>query len=383
MDKQRSLRRLTPLIMGGAGFSYQLTAAPESIPVVEIIKRAFESGIKAIDTSPYYEPSEQLIGKALNHPEIKSRYSRSSYNILTKVGRVTATHLDYSPSAIRHSVARSLERFNTTYLDVVFAHDVELVSLEEAITAVGVLFEIAQTGRIHHVGISGYDIDVLSNIAFIARERFGQPIDVVQSWAQLTLQNTQLERRGFCRFRDSGVTLVCCSSPLAVGLLRSAGVPVGNLGNWHPAPEGLRVQVQRAAGWVEKRNENLALLALRYAVGRAQRNSSPDLLVTTICGIGSISDLEQNVSAVNRALGLEDLNLYDRKRPNGHVSESRAILDHESEEKDAILCQKVKEILGDWVDYDFSTKKKALLEKKDVHSSNENTVLEDRISSRL
>ena len=77
--------------------------------------------------------------------------------------------------------------------DAVFAHDVELVTIEEAVTAVGVLFELAGKGSIRLVGISGYDIDVLYTVAVMSRERFGRPIDVIQTWAQLTLQNQQLK----------------------------------------------------------------------------------------------------------------------------------------------------------------------------------------------
>jgi D-arabinose 1-dehydrogenase len=48
---------------------------------------------------------------------------------MTKCGRygLHTSDFDYSPSTIRESVVRSLERLNTTYLDVVYLHDVEYV----------------------------------------------------------------------------------------------------------------------------------------------------------------------------------------------------------------------------------------------------------------
>lgn len=52
------------LIIGGAPFSAQYNEDPESIPIVEILRVAFENGINCIDTSPYYGNSEILIGKA-------------------------------------------------------------------------------------------------------------------------------------------------------------------------------------------------------------------------------------------------------------------------------------------------------------------------------
>ncbi|KAK3066495.1 hypothetical protein LTR53_017125, partial [Teratosphaeriaceae sp. CCFEE 6253] len=64
---------LPPLILGGAGFSYQCHPDPEALPIRDVILQAFDAGMRAIDTSPYYEPSEQLLGKALSSPDITDR----------------------------------------------------------------------------------------------------------------------------------------------------------------------------------------------------------------------------------------------------------------------------------------------------------------------
>ncbi|RGP69675.1 hypothetical protein FSPOR_4487 [Fusarium sporotrichioides] len=152
----------SPLVVGGAGFSYQLNQNPESLPIVDIFLRAFELGVRTIDTSPYYEPSEQLMGAALSDPLITSKYQRSDYEIMTQVGRIQENEFDSPSDWVQKSVARSIERFQTSYLDVVFCHDVEYVSIDEAVTALGVLLEFQRAGIILRVGISGYDIDVLA-----------------------------------------------------------------------------------------------------------------------------------------------------------------------------------------------------------------------------
>ncbi|CAK7233304.1 hypothetical protein SBRCBS47491_008562 [Sporothrix bragantina] len=291
---------IPPLVMGGAGFSYQLHQEPETLPVRDIVLRAFELGVRTIDTSPYYEPSEQLLGAALAHPEVRGKYAREEFTLMTKVGRITEHKFDYSPAWVRQSVARSLERFQTTYLDVVFCHDVEFVTPEEAVAAVAVLFELQQAGVIRRVGISGHNMKTLARVATLARHRHGRPLDVIQTWAQLTLQNTLAEQWGFELFRAAGIHTVFCSSPLAVGLLRNGGIPVGRTGDWHPAPPGLRAAVQQAAQWVEEskaRDETLASVALRYAVSKAMQNRRDGFMVTTITGTSTISDLEENVKA--------------------------------------------------------------------------------------
>jgi len=49
---------------------------------------------------------------------------------ITKVGRYP-TGFDYAPETIESSVARSLRRLHTSYLDVVYLHDVEFVADEK------------------------------------------------------------------------------------------------------------------------------------------------------------------------------------------------------------------------------------------------------------
>ncbi|KAG9506441.1 hypothetical protein J7337_003424 [Fusarium musae] len=354
------------LVMGGAGFSYQLNPDPESLPIVDILLRAFELGVRTIDTSPYYEPSEQLMGAALSDSRIQSEYQRSDYELMTKVGRIKENEFNYSPDWIKKSVARSLQRFGTTYLDVVFCHDVEYVSLDEAVTAVGVLLEFQRIGVILRVGISGYDIDVLAEVASLARQKYGHPVDVVQTWAQLTLQNTQAETRGFDRFRAAGVNTVFCSSPLAVGLLRTGGIPLGLTGDWHPAPQGLRAAAAKAAEWMDKHGEgeSLCSLAMQYAIVKAKQNCTPSFSVSTITGISTLSDLEQNVIAVKRVLKTDG---------NSESLRDCTELDPQAVESRLSLAERVRLIIGEWLDYDFSGKKPKTVENdsngKDINES--------------
>jgi aryl-alcohol dehydrogenase-like predicted oxidoreductase len=341
------LKRLSPLVMGGAGFSYQLHPQPESLPVRRIIKTAFDLGLRAIDTSPYYEPSEQLIGAALCHPEMISSYKRSDYVLMTKVGRLGQDHFDYSPEWIRNSVARSLQRFGTSYLDVVFCHDVEFVSIEEAARAVETLYGLSSSGVVRCVGISGADITVLEAVALRVLSQTGRAVDVIQAWGQLTLQNTRLEQRGLEAFRRAGVKAVCSSSPLGVGLLRSDGVPVGALGNWHPAPPELRAVCQQAAKWVQDQGDNLASVALRFAISRAQQACRSGFNVTTITGITSLSDLEENILAAQTILQKPDTRYLD------DMLFQYGGLNEETVERDRPLYEGVSKILGPWLDYDF------------------------------
>jgi D-arabinose 1-dehydrogenase len=119
---------VSKVVMGGAAFSTQLHPDPTSLPVRDIIKHALKVGVRTFDTSPYYGPSEWLLGDAFSHPDVASNYDRSEIILMTKVGRIAALEFDYSPQWIRQSVERSLDRFKTSYLDVVFCHDIEVRS---------------------------------------------------------------------------------------------------------------------------------------------------------------------------------------------------------------------------------------------------------------
>lgn len=345
-ESERPPLRLDPFIMGGAGFSFQIVNEPEKAPVVDILEEAFESGVRTIDTSPYYDPSELILGAALSHPRITEKYRREDYTLMTKVGRISADHFDYSAQWIRSSIERSLQRFKTTYLDVVFCHDVEFVSVAEAVNAVGTLFELVQEGLLRYVGISGYDLNALSRVAFLVMQKYNQPVDVVQTWAQLTLQNTRLETYGLPLLKSAGVKVICASSPLAVGLLSSKGVPVGGLGDWHPAPTGLRLQAQKVARLIDSMGDSTAALALRHAIRKAVALSTPEMQISTISGVTSLEEITMNVRIARQVLG----NHLDARGEDKDGSSA----DQQLEQRDNERSIAAREILGKWIDYDFS-----------------------------
>ncbi|OAX79540.1 hypothetical protein ACJ72_06141 [Emergomyces africanus] len=267
---------LPPLIFGTATFNSQYNADPYALPTTAIIQRALSAGIRAFDTSPYYGPAEELLGRALSSDFVRSNFPRHTYRLLTKVGRVAAQSFDYSPGWIRKSIKRSLSRLDTPHLDVVYCHDVEFVSPEEVLGAVVELRRIRDTeGTIRYVGISGYPVDVLCLLAEMVLQRTGEPLDAVMSYANFTLQNTKLGVEGLPRLVAAGVDVVPNASPLGMGLLRSNGVPIGSMGDFHPAPDGLRNVIHAASEWVEKQGEKIEVVAIRYALETWLREGSP------------------------------------------------------------------------------------------------------------
>ncbi|OAA57598.1 Aldo/keto reductase [Niveomyces insectorum RCEF 264] len=338
-------KSLPRLVLGGAGFSNQTHPDPDSVPVASIVRQAFDQGLRAVDTAPFYEPSEKLLGQALADPEIADRYVRSDYVLMTKVGRTGPATYDYTPASVQESVRRSLAFLKTDYLDVVFCHDIEAVTDEDVVAAVGVLLALVDEGIVRFIGLSSYRLDLLTRRANLVRATYGRPVDVVQTWGHLTLQNTQLETapEGLAALKAAGVAHVFSSSPLAIGLLRKEGVPLGRKGDFHPAPAGLRAAARDLADYMESQGENLATLALRYSLWRAHVASIDQKIgVSTLTGIASLADLTENVDALRKILLL----------PEGHLRD--ASINAEQLERDKALFEKARTILGEWVDWAFT-----------------------------
>jgi D-arabinose 1-dehydrogenase len=210
-----------------------------------------------------------VIGKALIAPyeSTNTPFPREDYFIVTKVGRIAGSEFNYSAAWVYKSIKRSITRLNTSYLDVVYCHDVEFVTAAEVLTAVKELKRIRDTeGTIKYIGISGYPVSVLCDLAELILKETGEPLDCVMSYANFTLQNRRLKSEGLSRLKAAGVDVVPNASILGMGLLRSGGVPEGSLGDWHPAPEGLRAACTTASKYCHSIGEKLEVVAIRWAL---------------------------------------------------------------------------------------------------------------------
>ncbi|KAK0897124.1 hypothetical protein LTR02_010829, partial [Friedmanniomyces endolithicus] len=258
---------LPPLIFGTATFNYQYNPDPYELDTVGLVQKALEFGVRAFDTSPYYGPSEEILGAALDTEFVRKNLSRNEYFLCTKVGRVASDEFDYSPEWVRESIEKSRLRLKTDYLDLVYCHDVEFVPEEEAVGAVRELRRIRdEEGTIRYIGISGYPLPVLCSIAHRVLRETGEPLDAVMSYANFTLQNDLLASSGVAELKAAGVNVVPNASPLGMGLLRREGVPVGSMGEWHPSSNELRAAVKRASDFCDRHDEKLEVVGIRYAL---------------------------------------------------------------------------------------------------------------------
>ncbi len=125
---------------------------PSDSEVETLLNQILDMGINLIDTAPAYGISEERIGRL-----IASR--RSEFVLCTKVGENFedgVSNYDFSASACRASIERSLQRLRTDVLDIVLIHsngDDEHILAQTDV--VPVLQEFRVHGEIRAIGFSG------------------------------------------------------------------------------------------------------------------------------------------------------------------------------------------------------------------------------------
>ncbi|UZP36944.1 hypothetical protein NXS19_004760 [Fusarium pseudograminearum] len=281
---------LPPLILGTATFNVQYHPDPKHMPYTDIVGRALAHNILAFDTSPYYGPSEILLGDALR--KLTPPPPREGYFIITKAGRIAGDEFDYSPAWINYSVCRSLERLGTSYLDLVYTHDVEFVSPEEVLVAVTELRRLRDLGLVRYVGISGYPVETLASLAEMILRETGEPLDAVMSYSNFCIQNNKLGNQALLdRFKAAG------------SYARLASV----------APE-LRDLCAQLSAIAQDEGEHLEEVAIRWALenwarvgsqfGTHLNPSDTGRLGVSVMGVSSVDELEETWALWTSVVGL-------------------------------------------------------------------------------
>ncbi|RSM00821.1 hypothetical protein CEP52_008919 [Fusarium oligoseptatum] len=339
---------LPPLILGTATFNHQYHPDPAHMPYTDIVGRALAHNILGFDTSPYYGPSEILLGDALR--KLTPPPPREGYFLITKAGRIASDEFDYSPAWIRYSVCRSLERLGTPYLDLVYTHDVEFVSPEEVLGAVMELRRLRDQGLIRYVGISGYPVDTLASLAEMILRETGEPLDAVLSYGHFCVQNSQLGEKALLeRFKDAGVECLLNASMLNMGLLTTRGVDNSPMATWHPAPGELRQLCSNLSIIAQQEGEHLEEVAIRWALENWARVGSPfgtklnpsssTRLGVSVMGVSSVDELEETWNLWSSVVGLAD---------DDSASERR-------EKIGTIVKDKMWPTLGQWKDFEWES----------------------------
>jgi len=154
---------VTPLCVGTSplgNFPSQYGYEVGEDQAVATITRVLDGPINFIDTSNNYGDgeSERRIGKAL----AAAGGLPDHFVLATKVDPLPGSD-DFSGERVRQSVRESLERLGLARLQLVYLHDPERISFEEATApggAVEALVALRDEGVIEHIGVAGGPIDL-------------------------------------------------------------------------------------------------------------------------------------------------------------------------------------------------------------------------------
>ena len=126
-----------------------------------------------------------------------------------------------SDKKIKESVETSLKRLKRDYIDILICHDIEFVDKIILDQALPYLNTLKNQGVIRAIGISGFPLSALSEVASCSN------IDIILSYCKYTLLDQSLLSIKPL-IKENNIGLIN-ASPYAMGLLTQNNCP-----EWHP-----------------------------------------------------------------------------------------------------------------------------------------------------
>jgi D-threo-aldose 1-dehydrogenase len=280
---------VTPLCIGTSAlgsFPAQYGYEVSTERAVATLHRVFESPVNFIDTSNEYGngESERRIGRVLAErgglPE--------GFVLGTKVDPLPGSS-DFSGERVRASVAESLERLGLERLQLVFLHDPEKITFEEATAAGGAveaLVRLRHEGTIEHLGVAGGPIDLM--LRYLATGVF----EVVISHNRYSLVDQSAEPL-LGEAAAKGIGFIN-AAPYGGGILVKGPDAVPKY-CYRPASESTIARVKRMQALCQAYKVPLAAAALQFSM-RDER------IASTIVGITEPERIEQTLQLAEFAI---------------------------------------------------------------------------------
>ncbi len=272
----------------------------------EVILAAFDRGMFHFDVADHYGTpygaSERLLGRILAS-DLKPY--RNEIVVSTKVGyemHPGAFGTGTSRKAIAQDIDASLQRLQTDYVDVYYAHRFDdQTPLHETVRA---LDDVVRSGKALYIGISNFDNEQTQAAVKLFHE-LGTPL--VLSQMSYNMFNRSVETTGLLdTLRQNGVGMVAYG-PLSEGLLSDRyldGIPEDfpihptNRGTFKNGRDAVVTKLQQLNAIAHDRNQTLSQMALAWLL-------RDKVVSSVIIGTTSVAHLDDNLKAS------ENLNFTD------------------------------------------------------------------------
>ncbi len=181
--------------------------------IKEIISFTLSLGINAFDISPIYGKGklEELFGIALSELNIEREkivlFSKIGVRLPQEDGSVHYKEL--TEKSIKEQIELSLQRLNSTYLDVLLIHDFDPLMNIDAVSST--LTSLQLRGKVKHIGVSNFNVQQHKLLA----SRLSN--EVVTNHFELNLLNTKALEDGRIDFIKENYSKPMAFGPLADG----------------------------------------------------------------------------------------------------------------------------------------------------------------------
>ena len=285
---------------------------------VALVRHAYERGVRYFDTAPHYGNglSERRIGAALRG------LPREDYVLSSKVGRILITdpdapreqngyvdvlpfvqRWDYSRDGTLRSIEDSLQRLDSSRLDVVYIHDIDRAThgeaqplrFRQAMTgAVPALTELREQGVIDGFGLGVNDWQVCVE----ALDHADMDLLLLAGRYTLLDQTALPQLLPLCERRGVGIVV---GGPYNSGILATGARPRdGSVPhfNYAPASPDMIARVAAMEALCAEFGVPLRAAALQFPRGHPA-------VVTVIPGARSIAELDENLALADWPIAAE------------------------------------------------------------------------------
>jgi L-galactose dehydrogenase len=249
---------------------------------VSAIHFAIDQGINFFDVSPYYglTLAETRLGEALQG-------RRDRVVLATKCCRYGENVFDFSAARIARSIDESLGRLRTDHVDLLQAHDVEFGRVQQIVEeTIPAMRKLQQQGKTRYIGISGYSLPVLIQIAEQAQ------VDTILTYCHHNLMVTGIDDVLLPLAKQQGIGVINASA-LHMGLLTENGPPA-----WHPAPQEVKAAGRQVMELCREHGVNGSEVALRFCFAHPA-------VASTLVGMATRGQVESSLRALNMRLDLQ------------------------------------------------------------------------------